>query len=95
MNIQTRVINDSNTLIAMGFNPGLVADYLDVSAEPTGFTKESSLGWGTEWCANHTASSAVTGEQIEVDGLVFTVDGSAGGYKKLIKAWEKSLGRTE
>ncbi|QWT22514.1 hypothetical protein KPL74_11055 [Bacillus sp. NP157] len=90
MNIQTRVINDPSTLVSMGLNPGLVANYLDVSAEPTGFTKESSLGWGTEWCANHTAKSAITGEQIEVDGLVFTVDGSAGGYKKLSKEWKKA-----
>lgn len=86
--------NDQSTMRGLGINPGQVAEYSRVSVEPVRFERESDLGWGVEYRAQHSADLKVwAGEpnsQIEVAGDAFTIkNGKPASYSALLAAWRE------
>lgn len=93
MNMTT---NSPETMKDLGINPGAIHDYSDVSMEPISFTKESNLGWGTAWCAVHSATWDFNKSEIEVDGHTINMDNDKNqSFNALLEAWRKRMKEQE
>lgn len=88
--------SDKAVMKALGLNPGNLEHLINVSLEPVSFTPGSSLGWGKEWTAVHSADNDMMlshqGIGIEVEGRRFSVENKRStSYNSLLRMWRELL----